>query len=178
MKNLMKKLMKIEIGPGKKRLSPDWITLGSNLRDDIDYHYTWGDGPTHFEAETVDLIYTNHVLEHIAWHKTEIALREAYRILKIGGILEIWVPDFEQIVHGYLRRECLDNLRHFNPEGDFMKWVNAKIFRHGEEGERHFCVFDQSSLRRILKKVGFKTFLLDSPRGNNHGTNLGVGGEK
>lgn len=46
-----------------------------------------------FHSRIILLLYASHVLEHIPWYKTEEVLREWVRVLKPGGVLEVWVPD-------------------------------------------------------------------------------------
>ena len=50
---------------------------------------------------TVDLIYSSHVLEHFVKNEYKDVLLEWYRVLKIGGILRISVPDFKAVVDHY-----------------------------------------------------------------------------
>jgi SAM-dependent methyltransferase len=48
------------------------------------------DTPLPFEDNTFDLIIANHIIEHIPnWWKT---FCDCARILKVGGVIEIWVP--------------------------------------------------------------------------------------
>ena len=58
----------------------------------MDYVYDAGK-PLPFEDNTFDLVYASHVLEHIPWYKVEEVVKEWVRILKPGGVLEVWVPD-------------------------------------------------------------------------------------
>ncbi len=51
--------------------------------------------------DTIDLIYMSHVLEHVSHREIISTLCELHRILKIGGVLRISVPDFDLIVKLY-----------------------------------------------------------------------------
>jgi len=46
--------------------------------------------PLPFENETVDEIICVHVLEHI--RDLEFVMREFHRVLKVNGVLRVWVP--------------------------------------------------------------------------------------
>lgn len=55
-----------------------------------------------FKNESVDVIYSSHVLEHFTRCKAPLFLKECYRVLKPNGIIRIVVPDLEQIIRNYL----------------------------------------------------------------------------
>lgn len=108
---------------------------------------------------------------------THHALAEAHRILRPGGCLELWVPDFGYLVECYLAYRCGDDWRHQNPDGDPMRWLNGRLFAYGPpQANWHRAVFDRVGLTRQLLAVGFAAVTrLDSPRGYDHGRiNLGV----
>jgi len=170
----------LEIGPGPERLGPEWIGLDTIPGPAVDWVATWGEDPLPFPDDTFELVYASHVLEHIPWHETVAALLEVRRILKPGGTIEIWVPDFRKIVSAYMGQACGDEWRAHNPGGDFMLWVNGRIFTRGPGLENyHRAAFDELHLIDCLAKAGFwRTWRLTEPRGYDHGAiNLGVRGE-
>lgn len=128
----------------------------------------WGEKPLPFDDNTYDLVFASHVLEHVPWYRTIDALKEAYRVLKPGGELEVYVPDFEYIVRCYLERRCGDSWRVFNPNSDYRVWVNGRIFTYGEDAvellspERpipqthHKAVFDSTYLADCFVRAGFE----------------------
>jgi predicted SAM-dependent methyltransferase len=62
---------------------------------------TFGDNTTlPFAAESVTLIYSEHMLEHLPAHTGARVLREAYRVLAPGGVLRIATPDLETYMCG------------------------------------------------------------------------------
>jgi predicted SAM-dependent methyltransferase len=169
----------LEIGPGGASLGSEFVTVGVNGTSD--HHAVWGEESLPFEDSTFDLVYASHVLEHVPWHDTIAALQEVRRVLKEGGTIEIWVPDFEKIALAYFKRECVDEWAAHNPEGDFMLSVNGRIFTRGPGLDNyHRAVFDHRHLRRCLEQAGFRNIRkLHQPRGYDHGyINLGMGGQK
>jgi predicted SAM-dependent methyltransferase len=56
-----------------------------------------------FDADSFEVVYHSHVLEHFPKAEALSFIKECYRVLKPGGIIRIAVPDLEQIVNNYNR---------------------------------------------------------------------------
>lgn len=56
-----------------------------------------------FEANSFDLVYHSHVLEHFSKEDGDNFITECFRVLKPGGVLRIAIPDLERIVKKYLK---------------------------------------------------------------------------
>ena len=168
----------LEIGPGKSKISDEWVTVNIIKTPQTDFVVEWGWDRLPFEKESFDLVYASHCLEHVPWSQTIFALKDAYRILKKGGAIEVWVPDFKYVIDCYLKKKCGDDWRKYNEDSNYMTWVNGRIFTYGENP--HMAVFDKEYLVKSLNKAGFRDCkLLQKPRGYDHGKiNLGIRGEK
>lgn len=163
--------LKVEIGPGNAKIDSSWITIGPYKADHVDFVIDWGKEVLPFADNSVDLVYASHVLEHIWWYDTEFALREVYRVLKLGGKLEVHVPDFALIVESYKKKRCGDAWRKHNASGNYMRWVNGRIFTYGGPGNTHRAVFDKEYLEYCLRNSGFTSIQpFAKPRGYDHGT--------
>lgn len=171
----------LEIGPGQKRTHPDWITFGIDQQTDIDYQGSWQDGLP-WQENHFDLIYASHVLEHIPWYETVRVLEDACRVLKPGGSIEIWVPNFLKIVRAWMDGHTGDDAwRKYNPDGNVDLWMNGRVFTYGkQEGNWHKAAFSTEHLSYCLRESGFQEIdRLDTPRSTDHGwINLGMKGEK
>ena len=55
-----------------------------------------------YPEQTFDVVYHSHILEHFTKQAGFFFLQECYRVLKVGGVIRIAVPDLEQIVRMYL----------------------------------------------------------------------------
>ena len=55
-----------------------------------------------FPDGSVDAVYHSHVLEHIDRSAVPGCLAEIRRVLRIGGVHRIVVPDLELVVRNYL----------------------------------------------------------------------------
>ncbi len=193
------KLRKLEIGPelksmskGEKppRIGPDWELLDVEPRPGVDWVGEWGKPnedntdviPLPFPDDQFDHVYASHVLEHVWWYLSVEALRDALRVLKPGGQFECWVPDFGKVVAAYQEKKPADRWRRHNPTGDYMRWVNGRIFTYGPGVDNwHRAVFDADSLQQLFRDAGFAdVHRLKKPTGPDiHGwINLGVAGIK
>ncbi len=127
----------VDIDPAYK---PDIVADATNLSS--------------LRSNSVDEVWASHVLEHIAWPRAFSALSEWARLLKIGGILKLAVPDlrlicsmvargvnaqqginllygvdsvqsaFESHVYGYTR-EMLGEMLHVLGFGEFDWWNSS-----------------------------------------------------
>ncbi len=162
---------KLEIGPGDN-------PVGTERWEFIGFEAQWGYKSLPYPDATFDEVYASHVLEHVPWTHTNDALAEAHRILKPKGLLELWVPNFAYIVQCYLDQAPGDKWRRYNPEGDFMRWVNGRIFTYGpDESNWHHACFDPEYLRACVEKAGFNCVEIIGrrKRGAPHGEiDLGV----
>jgi len=167
----------LEIGPGKSRI-PNADTL--DITNDCTYRAVWGVDKLPIANNSYDLIYTSHVLEHVPWFQTKAALEEAYRILKNGGCIEIWVPNFKYIIECYIHNQYGDDWIKYNNREYPICWVASRIFSYGPNFNWHKAIFDEDYLRFCLNNTGFTNIaLLDKPRTDSHGPiNLGITGTK
>ena len=130
-----------------------------------------------FKSDSVDIIYTSHMLEHLSRFSANHFIKECYRVLKKGGILRIVVPDINKHVNDYLIKKdadiFLENTLLIPPSLNSLK---AKIeillfgYRH------HQWMYDIKSLKKLLLKNGFVNLFEQCPGKtlilNNEGLNL------
>jgi len=188
-KNARKHRRYLEIGSGNTRL-PGFETLDIIGRRNVDYVYDAAK-PLPFKDNTFDLIYASHVLEHIPWYKVKEVLKEWVRILKPGGVLEVWVPDGLKICKALVQAELeetkvadIDNWCKFNPHKDPCVWAAGRIFwgANPEYPSWHKALFTPRYLKELFERAGLVDIRELDPsevRGYDHGwINLGMRGRK
>ena len=103
-----------------------------------------------FEDDSVEVIYCSHVLEYFDRGEACNVISEWRRVLKVGGVLRIAVPNFSALVAVYEETGELDNI--LGPMYGKMKVPTSK----GTEFLFHKTVYDFVSLEKMLRDNGFK----------------------
>lgn len=99
-----------------------------------------------FSTETVDEIYSSHMLEHVSKFEVSKILTEWNRVLKVGGKLELEIPDLEWVCRNWLSK----------PDRERWGFYLDTIFGlEVNEGEFHKTGFTKERIRWLLTSMGF-----------------------
>jgi len=109
-----------------------------------DLHYLDLTKPLPYSSDSVEAIFSSHVLEHLFMDEVEKLIPEMFRILKPGGVCRIVVPDLEKIVSLY------------NPEDprEFLTDM-FEISSRGAVKNQHHCGFTGKFLTKLATESGF-----------------------
>ena len=117
-----------------------------------------------FSNNSVDIIYTSHMLEHLSKNAANHFIKECNRVLKKGGILRIVVPDMKKIVDDYLLNKDADVLLERSllvpPSLESLK-SKIQLFLVGYR--HHQWMYDSKSLQKLLFKNGFNNSIEQPP---------------
>jgi len=104
-------------------------------------------------------VYCSHVLEHLALDDFRTALRNTYRMLDIGGIFRLVLPDLEYSIRQYLGDGSVDAAPHFLKEtalGQETRPRKLKDFLISYVGNtQHRWMWDFKSIDFELRSAGF-----------------------
>jgi predicted SAM-dependent methyltransferase len=105
-----------------------------------------------FADETVDCIYSSHTFEHFTYAQSLSLAKECRRVLKLGGILRLVVPDLERLVRDYLADSA--------PLASH-RLIERLLLGHTWQdmlhpGAHHNQMFDGRSLIAMLQEAGFE----------------------
>ena len=110
-----------------------------------------------FKDNSVECIYTSHMLEHLSRKSVLSFLSETLRSLKYNGVIRIAVPDLELIVKKYLNSGDADNfMRDLFVEPPPIGTIKEKIILLMIGYRQHQWMYDGKSLCNLLKNIGFR----------------------
>ena len=107
--------------------------------------------------ESLEVVYSSHVLEDLDPHETERFLREIYRSLEPGGIIRLAVPDLKRRIESYMHTRDADAfMRSLTMRGCNARDLRDKI-RLLFLGDRdHRWMYDAASLKELLTRFHFR----------------------
>lgn len=118
------------------------------------------------ESNSIDIVYSSHVLNHMGQKELEQFLHEAYRILKVGGIIRLVTPDFEMNINEYLSSKDADSFMEKTLLGRDEHRGSLKrrilLFFFGDRS--HLWLYDAQSLSKRLSEARFSKITKLQPR--------------
>lgn len=108
------------------------------------------------KKNSVSIVYSSHMMEHLDRQDAFIFLHEAMRVLTDGGIIRLCLPDIHKLCKNYLEHGDADVF----VEQTLLATPTQKSIFHKMKfliiGYRHHMwMYDAVSLTRLLRKVGF-----------------------
>ena len=150
-------MKKINMGCGWRNFGSSWIHIDSGDYGHLDY--TSITDLSQFDDNSIDLIYSSHVIDYFDREQVLPLLEEWYRVLKPGGILRVAVPNFEQISKLYSEGRY--------PLNYFVGLLYGKM-PMGSETIYHRTVYDFDSLKNVLESLSYKKVSLYDWRETSH----------
>jgi predicted SAM-dependent methyltransferase len=108
------------------------------------------------QSGSVDALYSSHMLEHLDRQEAVIFLKEARRVLRIGGVIRLVVPDIRVLVEKYIETNDADAF--IASTGLTMPRARTLLERMGilaAGSTQHQWMYDGRSLSRLLYAQGF-----------------------
>ena len=110
------------------------------------------------QASSVDCIYTSHMVEHLSQKGARSFLKEVKRVLKVGGVVRIAVPDLRIAVDDYLETNDADAfMRRILVQAPEIITLKQKINLFISGYRHHQWMYDGASLSKLLIEMGFSS---------------------
>lgn len=113
------------------------------LRNNVFIHHRIENGMP-FPDNSLDYVYTSHMVEHLYKETTKMFLKEVFRTLRPNGIIRISIPDLEYAFKQYQLGNTEECLRLF-----FVPTHFNQLFQH------HY-LYDFNLLKKFLNEAGFE----------------------
>lgn len=140
--------MKIEIASGE---SPTEGYIHTDIRKLKGIDIVCSTVALPFRDNSIDILISHHVLEHLTKKEGQIAIREWARVLNEGGKIGIGVPDIEMHLKQYW-------VKGISPWGNITNKEHALRGLYGfqeHDEDLHKWGYSYASLKSELEKTGF-----------------------
>jgi len=146
-----------------KRYIPGYFHVDQSVFDHVD-RVGPVDNLSWLHEGSVEEIYASHVFEYFDFEESKVVLSEWRRVLRLGGVLRLAVPDFDKLIEVYK-----------HPQGSlpkivgplFGKWKLSVPSRDGlrleEEIRYHKFVWNLPTIKSQLQESGFTDFETYNP---------------
>ena len=136
--------MKLHLGCGRRQI-PGMVHV--DLQDYPHIDHCCSVQNLSFAADnSCELVYASHVLEHFGRYQFMSVLEEWYRVLRVGGVLRLAVPDFARCAELYYKAGLADGLSGL---------LGLICGGQRNDYDFHKMVFDEPFLKQALENVGF-----------------------
>lgn len=172
---LKNKVRKLQIGCGDN-LIRGFFNTDIKIKDGV--YYLDATKPFPIKDNMLHYIFSEHNFEHLTYHEGKFLLSECYRVLKPKGIIRLSMPSIEFLM------DIVNNPN--SPENvEYMKWhfenyAKEQFEDFGEEYSSalllnnfmrlwgHKCLYDKSTIKRLLEISGFKNVTFCSISKSGH----------
>ncbi|SHF98613.1 methyltransferase domain-containing protein [Vibrio gazogenes] len=149
--------IKLELGSGAKKGANGWTTI-DEAPADIRWDLRRG---IPLPNDTVDIIYSSHLLEHIPYDQLLPFLHECRRVMKSNAEFSVCVPNFRLYVDAYKKGELFQSREDWYQlglidTGSSIDQLNYVAYMKDE----HKYMFDEENLVNTLVKAGFSNVQL------------------
>lgn len=109
-----------------------------------------------FENDSVDVVYSSHMLEHLDRREARRFIDEALRVLGPGCVLRLVVPDLLKLAQRYIEDGDADAFieRTMLASNVGASW-RGRLKRVLIGDRHHLWMYDAGSLKRMLEEQGF-----------------------
>ena len=112
-----------------------------------------------FDNNTLDYIFSEHMIEHVSYADGRQMLKECNRVLRTNGRIRISTPDLQFLIDLYSEQKT-------TLQEDYIKWASDAFVKNGECSDTmvinnfvrdwgHLFIYDEKTLRRSLELSGF-----------------------
>jgi len=159
-------LLKLHLGCGA-RILDGWINIDAIWRPRV-VVLGLPKGLNAFNDDTIQYIYSCHLLEHLEYRKEALRLlKKCHQLLAPGGVMRLAVPDMEPILEAYVKSDT--EFFRIQSQRYHPSWCTTKLehlmYALQQDGQ-HKYGYDFETLQKALLQAGFEKVFRSSFRGS------------
>lgn len=151
-------MLKLQIG-SSDNIAEGWLNTDILIRRP-GLAYLDAAKPFPIPSNTLDYIYSEHLIEHLSFTEGQNMLEESFRVLKPGGKIRIACPDFDFLID-------LCRGKKTSIQKEYIKWVTVNLINWTNEEEDvivinnffqswgHRFIYNFTRLSKNLTEAGF-----------------------
>ena len=150
-------MIKLHLGCGRNILD-GWINTDYNTAKFGGSKYLDVTKKFPYDNNSVDYIFSEHMIEHITYHEGKFMLEESFRVLKSGGKIRISTPDLKFLIKLYnedkteLQKRYIEySFKEYKLDGNSDTFVINNF--HRDWG--HIFIYDEKTLKSLFESIGF-----------------------
>ncbi|HVA49082.1 MAG TPA: methyltransferase domain-containing protein [Pirellulales bacterium] len=133
-----------------------WVNIDNNRElDTVDLFWDLSQGLPTPDA-TCEVVFSEHVLEHLSLQQGLSFLRDCRRSLVSGGVLRIAMPSLDDMIEKSASGNWRDQSWLHEPQWQFIA-SRAEMFNIMFRWWGHQWIYDREELHRRLREAGFET---------------------
>ena len=138
-------MMKLNLGIGAKKVGKDFIGVDINKGRYTDVVCDLTKLEDKFSKESIDEIYSRHVIEHFPQKEIHVILKSWVSLLKPNGKITLNFPDLDRYVDFYI------NNKNKIPVEEFARWIYGN---QKDKYDIHKAGFNGKYMTQILTDLG------------------------
>ena len=150
-------MIKLHLGCGRNILG-GWINTDYNTAKFSGSDYLDVTKKFPYDNNSVDYIFSEHMIEHISYQDGKFMLEESFRVLKSGGKIRISTPDLKFLIKLYnedkteLQKRYIEySFKEYKLDGNSDTFVINNF--HRDWG--HIFIYDEKTLKSLFESIGF-----------------------
>jgi predicted SAM-dependent methyltransferase len=152
-------VVKVHLGPGQAKYLQGWINVDANMftaKCDV-----WADlrGKLPFRDNSVDVIYSHHVIEHLPDTRLFFHFCEMFRCLKSGGVFRVGGPNGDAAIQKFQEGDST----WFNDFPDNRQSLGGRLANFILCRGEHLTILTLSWLEELATAAGFKELAVLQP---------------
>ena len=150
-------MIKLHLGCGRNILG-GWINTDYNTAKFSGSDYLDVTKKFPYDNNSVDYIFSEHMIEHISYQDGKFMLEESFRVLKSGCKIRISTPDLKFLIKLYnedkteLQKRYIEySFKEYKLDGNSDTFVINNF--HRDWG--HIFIYDEKTLKSLFESIGF-----------------------